>query len=390
MYKRFSSTQKNMKKTIYFIGILFFVYCLTNCSSGKKALEKGNYYNACLTAIERLRSNPNKKSSQEVLREAYPLALSEIQRTIDNTLIGNSPNKYAIVFSNYEMLNNLSNQIHRCPAAKKIITNPKDFTPESNKYRTLAAEESYLLGQKELQLGTRMNAKLAYNHFINCDSYTPHYKDVRLKIEEALDLATLKVVFERAPLPNRYQLSADFFYNNVESEIVKSNRNKFIQYFTPQDASAYKIKADQIIVFEFDDFIIGNTRETSDTKEIRKDSVLTGTVMINGVKRNVFGTVKAYYTLNKREVLSQGTLSVRVINAQTNSIIDHKKFSGEYVWFSSWADYKGDERALSSEQIKTTNKKPLPPPPPQDLFVEFTRPIFSQVTSYLDNFYRRY
>ena len=378
-----------MRKINLLITFILSILIFSSCSSGKKALKNGNYYNACITAIERLRSNPEKKASQDVLKEAYPMALSELKRNIENALSSNNPTKYALVFSYYQNLNNLSTQIHRCPAALKIIKKPEEFQAEENKYRTLAAEESYLLGIKELSVGLRENSKLAYYHFMNTDNYIPHYKDVKEKIQEALYYATFRVVFERAPLPNRFQFSADFFYNNVESEVMKL-QNNFVQFYSPEEAIQQKISADQIVVFEFDDFTVGNIRESSKTTEYTRDSVIIGTVDIDGKKKNVYGRVKAEYTSFRRDVLSQGTLSVKILNGQTNRILEDKKFSGEYVWYSSWASYKGDDRALTDEQLRECKNRPTMPPPNQDLFVEFTKPIFPQVTNFLKDYYRRY
>jgi hypothetical protein len=60
------------------------------------------------------------------------------------------------------------------------------------------------------------------------------------------------------------------------------------------------------------------------------------------------------------------------------------------VWFTEWGSFNGDERALSKDQLALCDKRPAPPPPPQDLFVEFTKPIYNQVTPFLKDFYRKY
>ena len=53
------------------ISTLFFA-----CASPKKLLEKGNYYDAVLLSVEKLKRNPNNKKAKETLQEAYKLATS--------------------------------------------------------------------------------------------------------------------------------------------------------------------------------------------------------------------------------------------------------------------------------------------------------------------------
>ena len=47
-------------------------------------------------------------------------------------------------------------------------------------------------------------------------------------------------------------------------------------------------------------------------------------------------------------------------------------------------------QSLLGEDIDACNGKELPPPPPQDLFIEFTKPIYDQLTNKIKDFYRNY
>jgi hypothetical protein len=130
------------------------------------------------------------------------------------------------------------------------------------------------------------------------------------------------------------------------------------------------------------------TNQFEKTEALEKDSIVVGQVeMRDGKKQNVYGTVKAKYTEHRREIISKGMVSMKIIDAYSNTVVLHEKFPGEFVWASVWASFNGDERALTKEQIRLTTQKPLPPPPPQDLFVEFCRPIYAQVQSAVRRFY---
>ena len=75
---------------------------------------------------------------------------------------------------------------------------------------------------------------------------------------------------------------------------------------------------------------------------------------------------------------------------QTGKIIKRKKLPGTYIWQDQWANYKGDERALSRQQLAMTKRRETMPPAPAALFVEFTKPIYAQLVDEVNSFYSRY
>ncbi len=380
-----------MKKLSYLLLVIVATFLCVNCSSSKRALQHGDYYNASMSAIKTLRSNPKSKKSIEVLQQAYPLAKENSLRKIQNALDANVSGKYSIVAEEYLALNAIADAIYTCPKAMELFPQPEQFSKELREILPLAAEESYNLGERLLQLNTIKDAREAYYHFVKAENYMPNYKDVKEKIQDALFAATLKVVVQKPITPKRYQLSADFFYDNLMAQIFKITANQFVRFYTYEEARKEGLNnPDQYLVLNFEDFTVGNLRETKNTSEITRDSVLVGTTTVNGEKQNVYGTVKAKLTVNRREVISEGILSARIINAFNNRVEENRNFPGKFVWVNEWASYKGDERALSKAQLKMTDTEPIMPPPEQDLFVEFTKPIFDQVVSFTRNYYSSY
>jgi hypothetical protein len=114
-----------------------------------------------------------------------------------------------------------------------------------------------------------------------------------------------------------------------------------------------------------------------------------GTATVNGKKVNVYNTVKAKYSTYRREILSRGILSVRIYD-NNNVLIQQRNFAGQYVWYTTWASFNGDERALTTEQRKLCDVSPQIPPSHQQMFVEFTKPIYSQAYSYIRSYYNKY
>lgn len=61
----------------WIISICLVVIILSSCSSGKQALQKGDYYSAVSKAIERLKSSPDNSKASTVLKEGYQYALKD-------------------------------------------------------------------------------------------------------------------------------------------------------------------------------------------------------------------------------------------------------------------------------------------------------------------------
>jgi len=219
----------------------------------------------------------------------------------------------------------------------------------------------------------------------------PGYKDVLNKMSDARYYATLRVIVQKPYTNANFQYSADFFYNNLLLEIRKNAQNRFVRYYTPEEAHKENMKnPHQYIVLNFEDFSVGNIRESSNTTEHKRDSVIVGTVKVEGKTYNSYNTVKARLTTFRREISSGGVLSLRIIDAQNNQDLLQQNLTGTYVWNTSWANFKGDDRALDNEQKKMCNREPQTPPTQQDLFIEFTKPIYSQAVSYIRSTHSRY
>ena len=104
----------------------------------------------------------------------------------------------------------------------------------------------------------------------------------------------------------------------------------------------------------------------------------------------VYGTVKATLFHYRKTTTAKGVVSFRIVDAKTGALLSAEKMPGEFVWVSEWATFNGDERALSAEQLSLTRLKEKPAPASQDLFIEFTRPIYDQITTKIREFYKGY
>lgn len=378
----------NLKRLSFY----FLIIVVTGCSSGKKAYERGDYYGSVMKSIQRLRQNPDHSKSLETLKSSYPLAVDYLETQANNEIASNSTSKWRNAIESYTMINNMYEAIKQCPGCLKAIKSPKEYYAEIGPLKEKAAEESYNAGIDALMKGNRNEARRAYFAFADAQKFVPGYKDVIEYLDKAKFEATLKVVIEQIPVPARYNLSGGFFQDKVE-EYLHTNypEEGFVKFFTPQEAQTVNLPyVDQIMRIQFDDFTVGNTRMTEKEETVTKDSVKIGETKVDGKTLPVYGTVKAKLTTYRKEVLSNGLLSMVIVDGKTNGVLTHRKFNGEYAWVSTWARFNGDERALTDKQLDLCKLKEMQPPYPQDLFLEFTRPIYHQLVPSIRNFYQNY
>ena len=377
-------------KIYNFLLVIVVVIFMAGCKSSSKLYNKGKYSQAVTESVRKLRSSPNDAESQNILVQSYPMAVSTALREINNALQSNNVTRYDVVISRYELLNRLASEIYTSPKALELIPSPQEFNEELRQAKDVAAEHYYEQGIKALNERTVNQARTAHQYFVKANTYVNGYRNVIAKMEEALFAATMHVVAEAPVLPERYQFSADFFYSNLVTEMNKSNQQRYVYFYTPEEAKNVNMKnPNQYIRFDFLDFTVGNVRESKETKEVKRENVPV-TVEINGRKTTANTTVTANFTKHRREIISAGKLHVRVIDAATGSITNQRTFDGSYVWVSEWGSFTGDDRALSDEQKKIAARQATLPPPNQDLFIEFTKPIYTQVVSYIKTVYRNY
>jgi hypothetical protein len=379
-----------MKPTKNLALIFILAAILIGCSTGKKALQRGDYYEATMQSVKFLRSNPDSEKARETLIQSYPMALEYYRQKVDEISISGTKDKYLSIVEIYTKLNNLADEISRCPAALNAVKPVVYFHDQLNKAQELAIAEQYNTGIELLRSGSIEDARIAVQKFEWVAKTRPGYSDVNRKLVEAEELATFKVVVEKIPyMGDMYQANLNRFYDKLYVDLSKNVKNRFIRFFNQSEAEEFRIVPHQIVKMQFVDFNVGNIYEKETEKEYISDTLVIGTFKDDkGVSHDVKGTVKAKASIHEREIMSRGILDVKIVDYQTNSIVENKRFPGEYVWRNDWANFNGDERALPQNIRNMTREKQVMPPAPQDLFVLFSDPLGSSTSSFLKSYYR--
>ena len=366
---------------------LYLSLLFVGCSTGRKALEKGDYDNAVIKAVERLRSSPQNKEAMEVLPSAFDLAVKTNLRKIEELKLSSVELRWEDILYRYQTINKLSDEINSCPSCLNLVPNPPKYIKEYENAKYQAAESRYLMGERALRENNRASAKVAYNHFLRAQQFYPTLKGLKEKIDDAYWAAVLKVVVEPAQINgNAYKLSNDYFQQQISDYLGNYNGNRFVRFYTVAEATKQKVRADQLVELYFVDFVVGQTYVKERVEKLRRDSVVIG----ENRQGKTYGTVYANYSVFEKQVTSSGLLNFAVIDLNTNKRLRNQKLVGTHVWIDQWAAYSGDRRALNVQQYNLTRKPEVMPPPPGNLFVEFTKPIYSQLVEQINAFYSRY
>lgn len=386
-----------MKQKLPLLGSILMVLFIFSCTSGKKAFEKGNYDEGLLKAINRLRQSPKNKKARETLHFGYPLTINWHKDNIEQIKRSNDVFAQEQMHYEYKQINYLNDEIRRCLACLRAVRKMETFLDEERETAQKGAEVRYNMGTTMLQESKEENNKNkamdAFYHFETANHLVQGYSDALDKMEEARWQATTKVVIEEVATGSAMlDISADFFYNKIQDFMTQMQVSPFVQFYSPVEAQSLNItQPDQVIQLRFDHFVVGQVYHKESEYVRSKDSVVIGTVKdSNDELIDVYGTVRAKMIVNRKQVTSNGLLDLKIIDFYSSRVLTQEKLPGEFIWFTEWGNFNGDEKALNEEDWAIVRSKEIPPPPPQDLFVAFTQPIFNQVTGKLSNFYSNY
>lgn len=330
-------------------AIVIVAVLAEGCSSGKSAYKHGNYYQAVLTSVQHLRSNPDHKKSKEILGLSYQAAVDYLEQDAQNQLASNANFKYKSVVANYEKINRLYDEIRTSPGALKVIPTPVSRFKEITEYKAKAAEESYDAGIQAMMLNTRQDAKNAYFYFTDANTFSPGFRESIEMIDQAKANATINVIVEPA-LDNRYNW-------NFDPIVFGYNSNMFVKFYTPRQAEEVGVKrVDQFLKVSVNSYREG-LPQISRRTETRSDSVKTGEKTVKGQKVPIYQKITSTTTIFEKKATGHGSINLWITDASSKADIRNQEITSDMTWSDSWAIYTGDLRAVASGNKKLIEKK---------------------------------
>lgn len=364
------------------------ILLILSCKSGEKLYNKGRYDEAVMAFVKKLQKRPDNTVSLQLLPQAYTQAQRSHEDKVNGYMVSNDPLKWEYIRSEYRALQRLYDGIHASPAALAIVK-PKDYRNAISGAQENAAQVRYDRGVSLLEQGDKAAARQAFEEFQAALNLIPNYRNSAQLMDESFQRGLVNVVVRQVDVRSPYyQFSADQFRDVLIRNLQQRNINRFVQFTDERIARNNKIQPDQFLEMRFNDFVVGQTYVDRSEREVSKE-IVVGTVRDSSGKATInrYGTVKAKVYVVKATVVSKGLLDYQLIDVATNNIIRTDRLPGTYTWMNQYGYYKGDERALSDEDKALMVGEDVAPPPPQELFLQFTKPIYDQLTRDMQNIY---
>ena len=370
-------TKLSMQKILLFLLVVIIV---DSCVSGKAALKKGDYYDAVLESVHRLRTSPDNKKAKLVLEQGYPLSIQYIEANIQNGMTADDPMKWRNAVKGYEQINFLNDQIKTSLGAMKVITKPETRFKELAAAKGKAAEECYTAGINSLMKNTRDDSKQAYFNFKDANTYEPGYRESIEMMTQAEFNATLRVAYEEVNATN-------INYGSLQPAINSLNR-QFLS-FKPV-AQKDTVPPHQIIKIIFNGYQQDARPNITTSSENLKRDIKTGEKKgPDGKTQDIMETVTAKITYFHKVKGAASSANFKITEVSTNAILQSENIIGNANWQQDWASYSGDIRALTTSQ-QNLCKVREGNPSDQYLFKEAISNLEINTKSQLQSFYINY
>lgn len=314
--------------------------------------------------IDVLKKDPSNKDAAETLKAVYDSAVETKREMIRGDLeISKTPDTWAAIVPDLEILQKMYNDIKANPAALKAVPEPTDFSKTILKVKNKAAEGYYNQGIEYLNYNNRSYAKMAYDAFSKANRMVPGYNDVVNRMRIALDLSVIKVIVQPVDYYNYgynyWGFSNDYLQRKMVDDL---NRMSFsdVKFYTDWDARSRQIKADRIVTLRMTNIYIGNmyTERYSYTRSKEIEVGQTRTLP----PKPIYETVKATVNVTRRIMKNYGSLECRIYDAASGANILFDNYPSDYRWAHESATYTGDSRALLPEDWDKINNKYQRPP----------------------------
>ena len=365
-----------MKKLLLFtIGLSILVAC-----GGKKQVEaavnSGNYDQAITTALNKLKTNKNKKRKYDyvlMLQDAYYKVVERDLNNIKHLKKDKNPELYREIYETYIDLDGRQEAIK---PVLPLFVNGKNIPFKFNDYsndivqsRETVSDYFYEKGLDLLELEDKLQIREAYNVLSYIEAINPNYELTRSLMKEAHERGTsyVSVTIQNRTnqiIPQRLEddlLNFDTYGLNQFWTVYHAQPNKEVTYDYAMQLQLKQINISPERIKERE-FI--REKDVADGWEYELDSngnVVKDTLG-NDIKIDKIIRVRARYNEFTQIKSTQVIADVVYLDIKTKQLLDTFTIDSEFVFENLFARMRGDKRALKSEDRKILNNRRVPFP----------------------------
>ncbi|MCK5402158.1 MAG: hypothetical protein KAJ28_11045 [Flavobacteriaceae bacterium] len=364
-------------KRLLLLTVLLSV--LISCGGRKqveKAVNTGNYDQAISNALNKLKTNKNKKRKQDyivMLKDAYYKVVERDLETIKHLKKDGNPEQYKTIYEIYVKLNARQEAIKPVlplQINRKIIE--FDFNDYSNEIVEYRYKVSDYLADKGLDLldsNNKYNAREAYDIFNYIERINPNFEDVRQLMVEAHQTGTDYVMVTIENQTNQ------IIPARLEEDLLNFDTYGLNQFWTAYHANSIdNINYDYALQLQLKRINISpeqiKEREILREKEIvdgweyklDNDGNVVKDSLGNDIKLDKIVNVKARFMEFLQLKSTQIIADVIYLDSKSNALLDTFTIDSEFIFENIFARVRGDKRALNTEDRKILNNRRVPFP----------------------------
>lgn len=380
------------------ITLLFLALLLGSCNSVKrnqKFLSQGNYDQVIDLAVKKLQKDPYGKNSDahaSFLEDAFALVVEEDKLRINFLKQENRPSNTREIYYLYCDLGKRQELVRPLTSLVNLKIQFENYTDAIIASKKNFADYLFTEGTNYLNRNTILDAREAYAFFSDLKNLQPEYLGLDQKLNDAHFKGTDFVYVE---LKNH---SGQIIPFRLEQELLDFNTYGLDDFWTEYHTKSENgIQYNFGIDLNFKEINISPERISEKTYERRRtikdgwEYVLDryGNVMKdslgNDIKVDKFITVTASVTYTEQTKSVQVGGDVVYLELDRNRIINRHPLGTEFIFENIFARYRGDERALTEEDLQFIKYDFFPFPSNQQMVLDAGTEIKERLKEILRN-----
>ena len=391
-----------MKKIL--LSALAFVLIIA-CSTSKqieRSVSTGNYDRAITDAVNKLRTNKNKKRKADyivMLQEAYSKANQRDLESIDYLKKDSNPENHIRIYDMYVILNNRQERIKPLLPlyvnGREVNMNLKDYSNSIIASKDNASSHIYnnALALLNSESSNKLDYRMAFEQLREIEDINPNYQDVRRLIEVAHQKGTDYVLVEmindtQKVIPKRLEddlLNFSTYGINNLWTIYHNNPNKDVTYdynmsvnLRQINTSPEQVKERQIIKEK--QIVDGKKLLLDDRGNQVKDS-LGNAIEVDNLK-----SVRCEFYEFKQFKSVQVTGNVEYRNLNTKQLADAFPVSSEFIFEHIYANARGDRRALENDLLPFLERRAVLFPSEEQMIYDSGEDLKTQLKQIMNSY----
>ncbi|MEP1487144.1 MAG: hypothetical protein ABJK28_01800 [Algibacter sp.] len=365
-----------MKKLLLLtVVLLFFLACNTR-KHVEQAVNTGNYDQAITTALDKLKTNKNKKRKYDyvlMLQDAYYKVVDRDLSAIAHLKKDNNPEALRNIYKLYIDLNARQEAIKPILPlnvnGKDIPFKFKNYTDDIFEAKENVSDYMYEKGINLLESDDKSTIREAYNTLDYLQRINPNYENTRELLEEAHQRGTYYILVAinnqtQQIIPARLEddlLNFDTYGLNKFWSVYHTNKvdNLKYDYAMQLNLKRINISPERIKEREFlreKDIKDGWKYELDSAGNVAKDT------LGNDIKVDKIIRVKCRLLETIQTKSSQVIGDVVYQNLASNQIINSFPIDSEFIFEYIFANSRGDKRALNNDDRNLLNNRRVPFP----------------------------